>query len=429
MKIDLGLVRSILRKTLGFNSFVASFIKNVKKDKNHPTAGITKSGVLFYNPDFVDKFITSKEDLFSLIFHELLHPMFGHFIYNCGEIENIAADAIINAVISRIFHKESANGSLFKKTHHPCGLDGIMRPASELDNSRYSKVYERLYNYNCNRDKDSITTGELIQTLKILTEGENLSTVLLIGSHGTNEEELKLPREILVKVAEEFKRETKKRTSCTPGYYKNLMEFLTEAFQTHLSIRKVLLQKFATKRKVDKFKELFQDRRSGVSPIPINPSKRDLILIASGFYPVYFHNKLIKQTEKNHGLAIYLDVSGSVNDYLPKIIGILKNLRKEISTIFQFSNEVEETSFESLLKGNIRTTYGTDFNCVAKSIIERKFDKAIIITDGYASMDSELRKQLKESHLTTLTILFDSSNTCPDFAQFGDVMHLDNVCN
>ena len=66
-------------------------------------------------------------------------------------------------------------------------------------------------------------------------------------------------------------------------------------------------------------------------------------------------------------------VSGSPSECLPKIPGILKNLRKEITTMFQFSNKVVETSFETLLKGNIQTTFGTDFNCIAQSILERGF--------------------------------------------------------
>ena len=428
MKINLEIVRAVLKQALGFNSFVASFITEVSEDKSHPTAGITKEGKLIYNPEFVDEYIACKEDLFSLIFHELLHPMFGHFIYGCSELENIAADAIINAVISTVFAKNSSYGNLFRKTHQPKGIDGIMRPDSEMYNSRYNKVYSMLY-YNY-MGRDSLTTGELIQTLKILTQTDNLSSVLLIGTHGgSKENKHTLPEEVLTKFAEEFRKSAKDILSKQAGTNQLLVKLFVEALQTHLSIRKLLLQKFSTKRKVDKFKELFQERRLGVSPIPINPSKRDIILLSAGIYPCYFHNKLNKPIQKDRGLAIYLDVSGSVNSYLPKILGILKNLRKEISTIFQFSNTVVETSFESLLRGNIKTTYGTDFDCIAKSILENGFDKAVIITDGFASMKTNLKEQLKQSRLITLTILFDRATTCYDFAIFGDVVALEDVCS
>jgi hypothetical protein len=51
---------------------VASFIKEVIEDKNHPTAGIPIDGNFFYNAEFLSCFISTKQDLFSLIFHEIL---------------------------------------------------------------------------------------------------------------------------------------------------------------------------------------------------------------------------------------------------------------------------------------------------------------------------------------------------------------------
>ena len=432
MKIDLSLVRQVLKEALGFDSFTASFITSVKEDPEHPTAKITRKGVLSYNPEFVKRYIGCKEDLFSLLFHELLHPMFGHFIYKAGKIENIAADAIINAVISTVYAAESGNGNLFKKAHSPRGLHGLMRPQSIMHHSRYAKVYNQLYGvWNVN---GRMTTGELIQTLKILTQTENLSEILLIGSHegdGTSGESLTgLSKETLARIAEDVKRSIASgKGGRQAGYNPKLMEMFLEALRIHLSIRKVLLQKFATKRKVDKFKELFQERRMAASPVPMYPSKRDLVLLAAGIWPGHFHNQIQQPKTRDRGLAIYLDVSGSVNAYLPNILGVLRSLRKEITSIFQFSNKVVETSFESLLKGSVKTTYGTDFDCIAESILERGFDKAVVITDGYASMNKGNRARLKESGLVTLTILFDNAQNCKDFESFGDVVPLEEICD
>jgi len=83
MKITLELVRQVLKEALGYDSFIASFITEVREDKDHPTAGIAKDGVVAYNPEFVSRYVTCKEDMFSLIFHELLHPMFGHLEHRC----------------------------------------------------------------------------------------------------------------------------------------------------------------------------------------------------------------------------------------------------------------------------------------------------------------------------------------------------------
>ena len=116
MRITLETVREILREVLGFESFIVTFLKEIREDKDIPTAGISKEGMLHYNPEFAQKHITSQKDLFSLIFHEVLHPAFSHFIYGNGDIENVACDSVINAVISEIYGDYSGYGALFS----PC---------------------------------------------------------------------------------------------------------------------------------------------------------------------------------------------------------------------------------------------------------------------------------------------------------------------
>lgn len=430
MKITLDTVRQVLKEALGFNSFVASFITEVSEDPGLETAGINAKGQLSYNPKFVDKYVTCKEDLFSLVFHELLHPMFGHFIYSNGDLENIAADAVINAVISEVYREYSLGGNLFQKLYSTKGLQGILRPDSGMHRSKYYRVYEKLYNQG--NTHDSITTGELIQTLKILTQSEKLSTILLIGSHGKegqdSEQQSGFPKDILGKIAEDIKGSLADKGGRHAGFSLNLLDLFMEALKTHLSIKKVLLQRFLTKRKIDRFIEYHNVKRSGISPIPLYPSKRDLVLLATGFYPGYFHNQVNRPKTEKNGLAIYLDVSGSVNEYLPKIIGILANLKNDVNSLFLFSNKVIETRFEDLLKGKIRTTYGTDFNCIANSIIENRFDKAVIITDGEASMSDEISVKLKAIKPVTLTVLFGGMTECEDFVKFGDVVLLEDVC-
>ena len=430
MKITLETIRQVLQETLGFESFTAGFITKVIADQACPTACITREGVLRYGPDFVAQNVKSREDLFCLVFHELLHPMFGHFIFRGGQIENIAADGIINSVISTLYTQQSDGGHLFRTVYAPCGLNGLLRPESRMQNSRYLRVYKRLYATGL-YSGDSMTTGELIQTLKILSEDEKLHDIALVGSHGTgplSEGVNTLPHETTARIAEDLRCSAQKQAAKTSGYSLNLVDILMEALRTHLSMRRVLLQRFTTKRKVDRFKEHCRVQRASVSPIPLAPSKRDLVLLSAGVYPFHFHNRLQQPHTKNQGLAVYLDVSGSVNKYLPKIVGILGNLRHEIESVFLFSNRVSETSMSDLLQGRIKTTFGTDFDCIADSILERGFDKAVVITDGFAFMQPEKSEALQERNLQTLTVLFDKAQCCEAFEPFGDVLLLEDVC-
>jgi len=428
MKITLNIIRQSLREALGFDSFTAGFIKSVKEYPDIPTVSISNDGELDYNPGFVAKYISCREDLFSLVMHELLHPLFNHFIYDSGAIEDIAADSIINAVISTVYGDASQYGKLFRKLYNREGVEGLLRPASQMSQSRFERVYDRLYGQRSAESK--MTTGELITTLKILLDIHQIGSVLLIGSHEYEKGNGDLiPKVITSKIAEDVKRSAIANMSNIAGYNSNLFSLFMEALRTHLSIKRIILQQFTTRRKLDRFKETINIHRNCCSPVLIYPSKRDLVLIANDFYPGFFRNKITSPSEKTKGLAIYLDVSGSVNEYLPKILGILRNLKNEITSIFLFSNKTIEIPFRSLLKGELRTTYGTDFDCIAESIIERQFDKAIIITDGYASMKKDNSETLRKSGLTTLTILFDQAHSCKEFEAFGDVVRLEDVCD
>ena len=433
MKITLETVRSILRESLGRESFVASFIRSVEETASCPTACISSEGVLRYNPAFATKYVACNDDLFCLVMHEIMHPMFGHFIYKSGHLENIAADMVINASISQLFQEASESGSLFRKTYQPCGMEGLLRPISRMYDSRYGKLYDVFYG---NRHKtDQLTTGEVIQALKVLTPSYDAKAILLIGSHatgeaadGTDAPDLSgLSTEDLCRIAENLKQAAQYPKNRMAGHGENLYDLFLEAIKTHLSIRKVLLQKFATKRKVDRFKQSIHQPAIGVSPIPLHPSKRDIVLLAAGIPPFHYHNHVQRVATKEHGLAVYLDVSGSVNEHLPEIVGVLSSLKAELTSIFLFSNKVVEIPFKVLLAGHVQSTYGTDFDCIAESIVERDLDKAVIFTDGYASLRVESAERLKQRRVHTLTVLFGGKTDCEEFAPLGDVVQLADI--
>jgi len=94
--------------------------------------------------------------------------------------------------------------------------------------------------------------------------------------------------------------------------------------------------------------------------------------------------------------------------------------------IYLFSNKVEEVSFAELVsQGKVKTTWGTDFDCVAESILKEGYDKAVVITDGWASMKKENLEALKKRKVKTLTILLSKSHKEPDcFKELGPTLKL-----
>lgn len=433
-RITLDTVRQTLRQGLGRESFIAGFIRAVDENAACPTADITPDGQLRYNPDFVVRYVATEQDLFCLILHEILHPLFGHFVHGTGELENVGADFVINASVSLLYSRPSGAGSLFQKLYEPRGLAGLLRPESRMRDSRFARLYDAFYAHTWSRSSASLSTGEVIQTLKVLVPREECSGLLLLGSHshrgGNGAGAKSAPRfapDTLCRLAEDLRRAVDVEGLKRAGYGLDLHELFTEILKTHLSFRKALLQRFATQQKVDNFRRLIHRPRASLSPIPLHPSKRDLVLLAAGIAPFHYHNGVQAPAEKRQGLAVYLDVSGSVNQHLPHIIGLLQGLKQDLKSIFLFSNKVEEVPFATLLAGRIKTTYGTDFDCIAQSILDRGFDKAVILTDGYASMKPELAEALRKQRVCTLTVLFGGKMDCPEWAAFGEVVQLQDV--
>jgi len=70
---------------------------------------------------------------------------------------------------------------------------------------------------------------------------------------------------------------------------------------------------------------------------------------------------------------------------------------------------------------------GTSFDCVAESVVEQKFRRAIVLTDGLAFLTEEKRLALTESKASLLTILFGGARTCDPPASYGDVVQLEDV--
>jgi len=427
MRITIETVRDILRSTLGHDSFTAGFVKSVIEDPNTPTASINANGDIRYNPDFVRKNVKTGVDLFCLIFHEVLHPAFGHFIHPNDEIANIACDAIINSVISNLFVEPSGSGSLFKRIYPEQDLPAILRPDSRMSFSRYEILYEYLYPRACQQTK--LSAGEIIQNLRVLAPTVPVK-ILLLGSHGQGGAKSESQGQIPVATIQGISNDFLQRLPSTgngAGCWDHLKELLVEVLKTKKTIRQSLLMGYTTRRKLEGFFDEGQRMRRITSPFPINPSRRDLVLLSAGIWPGFFRNRQPEVIRKQTGIAIFLDVSGSVNDYLPQIIGILSGFRDRIRTIHLFSNKVVEVPFGAVCQGKVQTTYGTDFDCIAKTILEKEYERAVVITDGYGGLKEENSAALKKAGSRILTILFAEKKECPEFDPFGEVVKLEEV--
>ena len=427
MNITLQTIRDLIRRTLGPDSFTAGFVNSVAEDASSPTASMNAQGELRYNPEFVRQYVRTEVDLFCLILHELLHPAFGHFIHPNDDTANIACDAIINAVVTNLFSEQSGQGSLFVRLYPERGLEAILRPESQLRNSRYRSLYDHLYPTSAGHS--SLSAGEIIQALKVLCPEQRSRVLLLLGSHGntgTTGAHMPCSSGTIAKLAGDLLAAIE-ATGQGTGHFAHLQQLVVEVLKTKKTLRQCLLERYATQRKLDSFFGENRRTRRTTSPFPIDPSRRDLVLLSAGVWPGLFRNRQPVVRRERRGVAIFLDVSGSVNEHLPEIIGLLSHYRDRIRSVHLFSNAVREVSFDTLCAGRLSTTYGTDFNCIARTILDKEYDRAVILTDGYASLDDEHTRELTEAQPGILTILFGTKTDCPDLQPFGEVMQLADV--
>jgi hypothetical protein len=422
VNITLETVRDTVRSAFGRESFVATFIQNVVQDEAIPTACIDASGCMKYNPAFVKRHVVGREELFCLIAHELMHPLFSHFVHGPGPIENLAADTVINAMVSLAYAKPSRDGCLFRRYYPPRGIEALLRPGSATRGSRYENLYWRFYGMG-----GALSTGETVTALKVLTPVSEAREVRLLGGHGQEAgQQAGFAKEVLARIAEDLRGSAQEPCS-QQGHGQAVYELLIDILRTHVPLRRTLLERFATDSKVDAFRCETRRSRTSLSPLPLQPSKRDFVLLGADIPPFHYHNARPRVETRKRGLAVYLDVSGSVNQHLPSIISVLRSLKDDLRTILLFSNRVVEVPFAKLLRGHVDTTYGTDFDCIAEHIAEMRYDKAVILTDGYASMTDEHLALLQERRVHTLTVLFGGRKECEEFAQTGPVIQLEDI--
>jgi len=135
----------------------------------------------------------------------------------------------------------------------------------------------------------------------------------------------------------------------------------------------------------------------GVVPAP---GRKEIFLLEGGYHPVFYDNNAFDRSESENRVHIYIDVSGSISDYIHLLFGLVAHAGDLVGEpVYLFSNKVCEASLRELKAGEYKTTFGTDIDCVARHALEHKFHKILIITDGFftrvnESLEDDFRKNV-----------------------------------
>ena len=441
-----ALFYSIVSEAFGANAVFATRVINKVQlvsgdNKQIQTLEVGKDGIIWVNEKFWKERIKTRLDAKIVLLHELFHVVTGDTLKlesmtkSEHEIANISMDMRINAAICQCFLASQfslLSNSVLCKMYPAGGIIGLLRPLSAYGkNSKYKLIYSSLYE-NANtgntlnkdqlaRAKEMFKSEEAIRAaLKILIprdQRESTRAIIFIGSHGgegvgrpqdkdqDNKQEIEeidigdLDEGIKQEIRNAIQQQVEE-TAKQGGLSDILAEHMVHVIQTNKSIAMRALEQFACNAKINEIKAFYRKERRKSSVVPIQPSSRDIAMLAVGLPPAIWHNRSQVKKNINKNVAIYIDVSGSVTHWLPKLMGLVKNLDKGVKQIFAFSTEVHDHSVEEMSSGIYKTTGGTDFDCIVTHAFERDINKIIIFTDGYADVrqhdKTEIRKRIKD---------------------------------
>lgn len=97
-----------------------------------------------------------------------------------------------------------------------------------------------------------------------------------------------------------------------------------------------------------------------------------------------------------------------MNDSLPLLFALLRHVRDLLADpVYQFSTEVSPTCLSEMREGVVRSTGGTDLNCVARHVLEHGFRKVLIISDGHVGRLEPLLQKELERKVQTIAVMAD----------------------
>jgi hypothetical protein len=400
--------------------FVFSKVKIIEDNKTL-TASITKNNGSYYikiGKSFKKNFIKTKNDEYFIYMHEYLHAFFSHLdlgkyylkIENKNkEILNFAFDSIANYYIAKnLFLEEPQILKNFYK-NLPYSLYILLNPYEVI---RDGKLIKNLSSFL--KKKKVVEYKKVSYWIKnfLYLHKEDVDKFIKFITYYLKKHFKKIYREIILIDSIKKKFIKGKRAEYSEEVEEQTIKirddekFSEETITTFkIAIKKVLSHD------ISNLKDLKIEKVKSVIPFP---GRKELLFLKLGYYPFFFPRFQRYVSYENKRPRIYIDVSASVCDYwnfVYEICIFLKDLIGE--PVYIFSNRVFEISLEELEKGKIKTTYGTDFNCVAKHIIENNFKKALIITDGYAPISPSLLNELILKNVEIYMIVIDNYFT-PD---------------
>ena len=442
-------------------------ISSVSFSDRVDTACIKKSGekyMVLFSKKFVDKYLETPDDVLFVLLHEIMHKVHGDLERGMGlrtetdyRVANLVEDIVINARLCAQFFRTGL--PLFDRIYSLKGFPSVlMVPPSNvpMEADRHKGDYDKRSVFIEFPEKDRGISGwqvsgfkrNLENIIKGLPDLPELSAyfkkrfgeeapkaltnwywkawmendrytvyefyswirplfpdppeVFLIGDHGDRSGTMEEWEEVFGKGAGHSDNEFEDEIDVqVPRRHLNRMiRMIREALEPDM---------------MDPLEALCMERERSVLPWP---GRRENLWLANGLFPVFYRPETWTKDYEHLRPHIYIDVSWSTSRKQPLVYGLVHHLSDLIgSPVYMFSNRVVEASMDDIRTGKVKTTGGTDFDCVMDHAARHHFRKVIMITDGCADMSRKNEAKLRSGKVELYLVLTDRTN-------FPHVAHL-----
>ena len=395
---------------------------------------------LLINPDFVDEYCRTDEHLFLLVMHELWHVLLAHTrLYpRPTKAHNIAFDAIINAGLSRRFPGREYRGffeRLYPADEFPARL--LRPPVGWPTHAEYrgpgpkgtTEVLRQLY------ERRTEDTAHWADVLALLQDAE-AEGLLLLGNHDADDTDYgsvadgdptgRALRDMVGSWP------TGPLTAEHPGRGGKRGTWEVDRPDPRRIAREF---EAALRRACRPHADGERQEQSSSAPLPVTsvlPSRHDRRRLARhrlGIESLLHDSRLespSRRLDRPASARVYLDVSGSMTEFLPEFLGPLTAyVSRRLATVWQFSEVVEPLSLDELRSGNLISTLGTDIDCaLADALADPTTTSIVIATDGYVlEPDASLVQRLRDRKIAVEVVLPADVPDGP-LAEVGTITHL-----
>ena len=404
-------------------------IVDIIEDPGVPTAQIDCKSPPYIriNPGFVQQHAATAEQLTMLVMHELFHLVLGHTrLYpRVTDADNIIFDAIINAMLCRMYPEDAFTSfftgyyqdsrfpeCLLRPPTHWTPTDDLDEvptpPALTGEKHEYAAdVYRALYSSGCTDDE-----------LRSLFEqpqygdgacGERLAEVPLLGDHRSEDDDASSAGDLERRapgLLETIRTVVEKWPQPPDPIMGTSLEDLLGSLTVPCvsvspqSALERMLRRIGKPRRSDSLRRGMQDEWATLAAVRTRLDRRGFVADALGQKWLLGTNTVpMRRMSREAGVRthVYLDVSGSVQDILPCLIGAMKRYRAMVHPIVHmFSTKVVDIAIGELIRGAISTSWGTSVECVASHMSEHCVQRAVLVTDGYVGTFGVSTRQILE---------------------------------